>query len=96
MLSSAALAGEGVWPLPSAAPTIVAVAADSLALRQEAKLTAGCRHRDPQGLVTFVKSADGRVLLAALTSRPLADPRRDLWLSPEFLTQSSQPLAARN
>jgi hypothetical protein len=94
MLSVAAVAGEGAWPPAFAVPTIVAVAADSASPRQEAELAAGCRHRDSQGLVTFVKAADGRVLLAALTSRPLADPRRDLWLSPGFLTKRSKPRAS--
>jgi hypothetical protein len=91
LLSTSAIAAEGVWPPAFAVPTIVAVAADSVVPRREAALTVGCQHRDPQGLVTFVNAADGRVLLAALTSRPLADPRRDLWLSPGFLTQRSKP-----
>lgn len=92
VLATAAVAGDGAFQ-PLAVHTIVSVASDSLVPRQEATLTAGCRHRNDDGLVTFVKAADDRVLLAALTSRPLADPRRDLWLSPGFLTQQSKTRA---
>jgi hypothetical protein len=65
-------------------PVVVAVAADARRPRDEGDLRAGCRHRDRQGLVTFVQGGDGRVLLATLTARALADPRRDIWLAPQY------------
>lgn len=74
------------WPPAALGARLTAVAADSIAPRREQDLRAGCRQRDAQGLVSFVTGADRRPLLAALTERPLVDPRRDLWLAPHFLS----------
>jgi hypothetical protein len=74
------------WPPAALSARVVAAEADAMAPRREADLRAGCRQRDGEGHVTFVNGADGRPLLAALTQQPLADPRRDIWLSPHFLS----------
>lgn len=74
------------WPPAALSARVVAAEADAIAPRREQDLRAGCRQRDAEGHVTFVNGADGRPLLVALTQRPLADPRRDIWLSPHFLS----------
>jgi hypothetical protein len=84
LLLAAAPAAD--WPPAALSARVVAAEADAIAPRREADLRAGCRQRDGEGHVTFVNGADGRPLLVALTQRPLADPRRDIWLSPHFLS----------
>lgn len=84
LLAAAAPAAD--WPPTALGVRLAAVAADSVAPRREQDLRAGCHQRDAQGHVSFVAGADRRPLLAALTERPLADPRRDIWLAPHFLS----------
>ncbi len=82
------------WPPAALGARVVAAEAYTMAPRGQEDLRAGCRQRDAEGLVTFVNGTDGRPLLAALTQRPLADPRRDIWLSPHFLSARDKGLSS--
>lgn len=84
-----AIAGLALGPAAALDPAdgdaaILATAADAAHPRSERQLKARCQIRGDGGTITFVAGRDGKVLLAALSARPLADVRRDIWLSPRF------------
>ncbi|MFM7028961.1 MAG: hypothetical protein ACKOXK_09850 [Chakrabartia sp.] len=63
---------------------ILATAADAGQPRAESQLKPRCKQHGEGGTITFVAGADGKVLLAALSAKPLVDVRKDIWLSPHF------------
>lgn len=63
---------------------VVATTRDADVPRDERDLGKPCQTPLPGGFLTFVRDKSGKVLLAALSGLPLADPRKDIWLSPHF------------
>ena len=68
---------------------LTAAVDDATLARDPHDLRVACASRQGGDIVTFVRGADGRVLLASLTHTPLTDPSRDIWLSPGVVTSKS-------
>lgn len=66
------------------AANVVAATRDADMPRDEQDLRKPCKSALTGGFLTFVRDKSGKVLLAALSGLPLADPRKDIWLSPHF------------
>ncbi|MEY3905671.1 MAG: hypothetical protein RIR59_494 [Pseudomonadota bacterium] len=63
---------------------VIAAAADADHDRNEAHLKLLCKTKTEGGIISFVAGSEGKVLLAALSAKPLKDVRKDIWLSPRF------------
>lgn len=69
-----------------------AVAQQATAPEDQTSLQPLCAQQTEGGVITFVADRDGKILLAALSARPLADVRRDIWLTPRFTRAGEAPV----
>ncbi|MEY4303913.1 MAG: hypothetical protein RIT52_88 [Pseudomonadota bacterium] len=93
IVAGLALGPAAAQPVGHGDASIIATAADAAQPRAEGHLKARCKIRGDGGTITFVAGKGGKVLLAALSAQPLANVRRDIWLSPRFSAAGQQGLA---